>query len=95
VSTTPRPIPLIRDLVSRDGKDVALARMSTFDNLENLAPGFVRDIVGRYAGTHYGRQELYAELLTEASGALWSRITRCADLTLSKKALRTSVMSRR
>ncbi|HLJ62152.1 MAG TPA: terminase family protein [bacterium] len=51
VSTTPRPIPLIRDLVSRDGTDVALGRMTTFENLPNLSPAFAADIVTRYAGT--------------------------------------------
>lgn len=83
VSTTPRPIQLIRDLVGRDGQDVGLTRMTTFENIDNLAPGFVKDVVGRYASTHLGRQELYAEILTGAPGALWTRDmiegTRVAD----------------
>lgn len=73
VSTTPRPIPLIRDLVARDGKDVALRRMTTFENLQNLSPTFAQDILTRYTGTHLGRQELYAEILSETPGALWTR----------------------
>ena len=73
VSTTPRPIPLIRDLVARDGADVALTRMTTFENLANLSPAFAQDIVTRYAGTTLGRQELHAEVLSEMPGALWTR----------------------
>ena len=46
---------------------------STFENLPNLAPGFIEDVLDRYEGTHLGRQELYAELLEEAEGALWQR----------------------
>ena len=53
ISTTPRPLPLIRELIARDGRDVAVTRKTTFDNLGNLAPGFAQDIVARYAGTHF------------------------------------------
>ncbi len=73
VSTTPRPIPLIKDLVSRQGGDVAVTKMRTLDNAANLAPAFLQDIVARYQGTWLGRQELDAEVLTEAPGALWTR----------------------
>jgi phage terminase large subunit-like protein len=73
VSTTPRPIPLIRDLASRAGRDVALVRMTTYENAPNLAPDALAAIVEEYAGTHLGRQELLAEILTDVPGALWTR----------------------
>ncbi len=73
ISTTPRPIPLIRNLVSRAGKDVALSRMTTFDNLANLAAGFAQDILAQYAGTRLARQELNAEILEDVPGALWTQ----------------------
>jgi predicted phage terminase large subunit-like protein len=73
ITTTPRPIPLIRGLVSRDGEDVRLTRMSTYENLPNLAPAFAEQIVSRYANTWIGRQELNAEILEDRPGALWSR----------------------
>jgi phage terminase large subunit-like protein len=73
VTTTPKPVPLIRDLLKREGKDVVVTRGRTVDNAENLAPGFLSMIAGRYAGSRLGRQELEGELLEDAEGALWSR----------------------
>lgn len=71
VTTTPKPTILLRDLLAR--KSTVKTGGSTFDNLDNLAPGFIEDVLDRYEGTHLGRQELYAELLDEAEGALWRR----------------------
>jgi predicted phage terminase large subunit-like protein len=71
VTTTPRPIKLLKELVARDGKDVVVTRGSTFDNAANLPPNFLSQIKERYEGTRLGRQELHAELLTDTPGALW------------------------
>lgn len=71
VTTTPRPIKLIKDLILRD--DTYLTRGSTYENLENLAPAFRAQVVSRYEGTRIGRQELEAELLEDVPGALWQR----------------------
>lgn len=76
ITTTPRPVPLLKELVQRyqDGDDtVALTKGSTFDNSANLAGSTLRALLERYDGTHLGRQELYAELISDAPGALWSR----------------------
>jgi phage terminase large subunit-like protein len=73
VTTTPRPVRLVRELLARAGGDVAVTRGSTFDNAANLAPAFLDQIVRRYQGTRLGRQELEAELLEDVPGALWSR----------------------
>ena len=64
VSTTPKPIPLIRNLIERSKKDpaIVLTRGSTYDNKANLAPTFFKQVV-QYEGTRLGRQELYAELI--------------------------------
>ena len=40
----------------------------------NLAATFKERILSRYEGTRLGRQELYAELLEDTPGALWSRL---------------------
>jgi phage terminase large subunit-like protein len=87
VATTPRPTKIIKELVARSGGDVAVTRGSTFDNRENLAPQFLSDIARRYEGTRLGRQELYAEILDDAPGALWKqgqieglRVARAPDL---------------
>ena len=73
VTTTPRPVPLLRTLLARAGKDVVISRGKTRDNAENLAPSFLSEIVTRYQGTRLGRQELDGELLEDVVGALWSR----------------------
>ncbi len=73
ITTTPRPVPLIRDFIAREGSGVAVTRGSTYDNRANLAPGFFKTIVKRYEGTRLGRQELNAEILDDVAGALWTR----------------------
>lgn len=73
-TTTPKPRKLIRDLAKRaiasDG--VAMVRGTTYENKDHLSPGFLREIAGRYEGTTLGRQELYAEILDDIEGALWT-----------------------
>lgn len=69
VTTTPRPIKLLKELLGRT--DVVVTRGSTFDNAANLAPTFLAAVRQRYEGTRLGRQELNAELLTDMPGALW------------------------
>jgi len=61
-TTTPKPKPLIIDLVNRDGEDVIVTKASTYDNIANLAPTFKKQLL-QYEGTSIGRQELYAEII--------------------------------
>ncbi|WP_411902564.1 DNA-packaging protein [Methylorubrum thiocyanatum] len=71
VTTTPRPVPLIRRLLA-DPRTV-VTRSRTADNAQNLAPRFLEEVVGRYAGTRIGRQELDGELIEDRPDALWTR----------------------
>ncbi len=71
VTTTPRPIRLIKALIA--DPQTAVTRVSTAANEANLAPSFLEAIVGRYRGTRLGRQELDAELLEDRADALWPR----------------------
>jgi predicted phage terminase large subunit-like protein len=73
ITTTPKPIKLLKELVKRDGQDVVVTRGRTSDNAANLAPSFLSQIVARYEGTRLGRQELNAEILEDVQGALWTR----------------------
>ena len=73
ITTTPRPVLLIRNLVNRNDGTVKIVRGSTFDNAANLAPQALLELQARYAGTRMGRQELFGELLTESDSALWTR----------------------
>lgn len=71
ITTTPRPTRLIKGLLEQDG--VHVVRGSTFDNAANLAPSALAELRLRYEGTRLGRQELYAEIIDEVDGALWTQ----------------------
>ena len=71
VTTTPKPIALLRELVARP--DVRVTRGATYDNEDNLAPAFYSHIRSRYEGTRTGRQEIHADLLDHSEDALWER----------------------
>lgn len=71
ITTTPRPIPLIREIMA-DAK-TAVTRGATSDNRENLATSFLDQIRRKYEGTRLGRQELEGEILDDVPGALWTR----------------------
>lgn len=71
VTTTPKTTKLIRTILA-DEKTV-VSKGSTYDNSANLADTFLDAVRKTYEGTRLGRQELYAEILDEASGALWNR----------------------
>ncbi len=72
ITTTPRPIPLIRNLMRLPG--TVTTRGSTFDNRDNLSADFL-DELAAYEGTRLGRQELHAEILEDFEGCLWSMET--------------------
>lgn len=71
VTTTPKPTKLVRDIIKNPKTTVTYG--STFDNSANLASTYLEAVKSQYEGTRLGRQELYAEILDEASGALWNR----------------------
>jgi phage terminase large subunit-like protein len=73
ISTTPRPIPLLRELMR--SQQTILTKSSTLANRANLSEIAVQRMIARYAGTRIGRQELNAEFLEEMEGALWNRET--------------------
>jgi len=71
VTTTPRPLPLIKRLVN--DPDTVVTRGATIDNAANLPQSTIRQLYERYAGTRLGRQELDGEILEDIPGALWTR----------------------
>lgn len=70
ITTTPRPIPLVRSLL-RDPHTV-VTRGRSRDNQANLAPAIFATLLAKYEGTRLGRQELDGEVLEDAEGALWN-----------------------
>ena len=73
VTTTPRPIPLLKRLIADPA--TAISRAATEANAANLAPSFLSAIVARYQGTRLGRQELDGALIEDRPDALWRRET--------------------
>ena len=71
ITTTPRPTALLKRLM--DDPTSVVTRAATRDNANNLAPTFLQNVMGRYAGTRLGRQELEAEIIEDRPDALWSR----------------------
>ncbi|MEM1341865.1 MAG: terminase family protein [Pseudomonadota bacterium] len=77
VTTTPRNVGVLKDILKRDGTVVTHA--ATEANRAFLAQSFLDEVRSRYAGTVLGRQELDGVLIEEVDGALWvpSHIEKC------------------
>lgn len=71
VTTTPRPIPLIKELAKKESTKVTIG--STWDNRANLSEVFYQEVIEPLEGTRLGRQEISAEILDDVPGALWTR----------------------
>jgi phage terminase large subunit-like protein len=71
ITTTPRALSALKSIIARS--DTVLTHGTSYDNRANLAPAFFAEIVRRYEGTRFGRQEIDAELLDDVTGALWTR----------------------
>lgn len=72
ITTTPRPVEILKDLARGRKHRVHLTRGTTYENRPNLAESFLHEVLGRYEGTRLGRQELGGELLADMPGALWT-----------------------
>src|SRR3546814_13655519 len=55
LTTTPRPVALLRALIG--GPGVTVTRGRTADNAENLPPMFIDAVTEAYGGTRLGRQD--------------------------------------
>ena len=69
VTTTPKPQPLLRQLMA--DPNTYVTRGTTYENSPNLPQAFLDRILRRYQNTRLGRQEIHAEVLGDAPGALW------------------------
>jgi phage terminase large subunit-like protein len=93
VTTTPKPIPIVKDLVSRASGDVRMTGGSTYENSENLPAAFFSEIVSRYEGTTLGQQELWAKLISDNPAALWKRETLDKHRVLKAPVMRQVVVA--
>ena len=71
ITTTPRPIALIKRLLI--DPRTAVTRASTRANAAHLSPAFLDEVLARYAGTRLGRQEIDGEIIEDRADALWTR----------------------
>ena len=71
ITTTPRPLPFLNQLMAQEGQSLIVTRGSTFDNKDNLSPSFLSCMEQTYASTRLGLQELYGEILASSHQALW------------------------
>lgn len=98
VTTTPRPTAIIKALVA--DPLCRVTKGSTDENRGNVAPKWLSTILRKYRGTRLGRQELDAEILDDAPGALWKRdgierdrVIKCPELVRIVVAIDPSVSS--
>lgn len=79
VTTTPRPVNLVRRLVEREGNGVVITRGTIYENKANLSARAVSELEAQYAGTRLGAQELLGEII-DLGGELidpsWFRIVK-------------------
>ncbi len=73
VSTTPKPIPIIREMINSTFLRFVVTTETTYANRANLASSYLSAIVTKYENTRLGRQELLAQVIDEVEGALWTR----------------------
>lgn len=71
ITTTPRPVRLVKEMIARIGNGVFVVTGSTFEN-EALPQKFRDRLLAKYHGTRLGEQELYAKVLDDTPGALWT-----------------------
>lgn len=72
ITTTPKPIAILREWASRKDGTVITVQGSTFDNRENLSSLVLEALRKTYEGTLLGQQELDGVLLDAADGRVFS-----------------------
>lgn len=73
VSTTPKPVKLLIEILKNPY--TVKTHGTTYDNRDNLAPSFFKQVITKYEGTRLGQQELLGDILEESEQALWARDT--------------------
>lgn len=71
LTTTPKPIQVLMDILKDAGTIVTGG--NTYENQANLSEVFLQRMKRKYENTRLGKQELYAQMLTDTPGALWTR----------------------
>lgn len=70
ITTTPKPTKELKELISNPR--TVVTRGSSYENKANISEDYYREVIAPYEGTRLGRQEIYAEVLEDTPGALWT-----------------------
>jgi phage terminase large subunit-like protein len=70
ITTTPKPHNVLKEI--RNDPATVVTGGSSHDNRENLSDLWYSKVIKPYEGTRLGRQEIYAEVLEDTQGALWT-----------------------
>lgn len=70
ITTTPRPLAILKQLIKLPSTVKVVG--TSHENRDNLDPEWYRETVLEYANTRLGRQEIFAEILEDFPGALWT-----------------------
>jgi predicted phage terminase large subunit-like protein len=71
ITTTPTPTKLIQEIENQP--QTIVVRGSSKENLDNLSPAYIANVIEPFEGTRLGRQEIEGEILEDVEGALWQR----------------------
>jgi phage terminase large subunit-like protein len=95
ITTTPKPIPALRAIMKLASTRVVIG--SSHENAKNLDPTWYSETLAAYEGTRIGRQEIYAEMLDDVPGALWTHDViekcRCSLADISEGQRRAVVVA--
>ncbi len=91
ITTTPRPLEILEKIEALPGTVTVIG--SSYENRSNLDPTWFEEEIAAYEGTSWGRQEIHAEILTAAEGALWSYDTIEANRVLRPPEMLRIVVS--
>lgn len=75
VTTTPKPLALLRSMV-KDPYTI-VTRGNSYENIANLSPSFVHQVLDRYKDRELGSQEIFGEILEEDVYSLFRRQDIC------------------
>ena len=70
ITTTPRPIKILKRLISLEGTIKVVG--TSHENRANLDPAWFAETILDYENTRLGRQEIFADILEDFPGALWT-----------------------
>lgn len=72
ITTTPKPIPLLKELVKKaqyNKNNIVITQGSTFDNKDNLSQTYLEVVQDRFGRSKFGAQELNGQIIEDTEQA--------------------------